>query len=256
MISKEELELKRIFKEFDCPLTSTDYATDIPGIVRKAAVLLLLRWCDTECCWKILLTIRSQIVSTHQGEVAFPGGMRDKEDHSPVETALREAYEEVGVPYSYVHVIGTAPPFRTRFNFALYPVIGVLDSNVTYQPFPNEEVSACFWVRLDRFLSTSGYSVRQFTVKDVSFSTNVFEDVVECCDEPVITWGITAFIAIVAAMITYQRKPEYAFPAMWTLRGSKFHASTDLDWSQVVHAILDHAISVIPPAPPVRPAKL
>jgi hypothetical protein len=40
-------ELKRIFEEFDSPVTPAEYAADIPDIVRKAAVLILLRWSDS-----------------------------------------------------------------------------------------------------------------------------------------------------------------------------------------------------------------
>lgn len=46
MSSNKETELREVFKEFDSPVTSADYAAEIPGIVRKAAVLILLRWCD------------------------------------------------------------------------------------------------------------------------------------------------------------------------------------------------------------------
>jgi hypothetical protein len=88
---------------------------------------------------------------------------------------LCKCIQEAGLPSRYVHVVGTARPFRTRYNFALYPVVAVLDSDVTFEPFPNDEVSDCFWLPLARFLSAEGHSMRQINAGGVHFSTNVFQ---------------------------------------------------------------------------------
>jgi hypothetical protein len=70
------------------------------------------------------------------------------------------------------------------------------------------------------------------------------------------TWGITSFMAIVVAMIIDQRKPEYDFPAVWTLVNSGSQSSFEATWSQIVHAILAHAINATPPTATTHVAKL
>ena len=54
----------------------------------------------------VLLTERTAHLSTHSGQIAFPGGKADPEDASPADTALREAHEEVGLERRYVEVLG------------------------------------------------------------------------------------------------------------------------------------------------------
>lgn len=76
----------------------------LPFIERDAAVLVLLTMVDEEL--HVILTTRSNQVRTHPGEVAFPGGIREPSDRSPIETALREAYEEIGLPLEFVTILG------------------------------------------------------------------------------------------------------------------------------------------------------
>jgi len=71
-----------------------------------------------------------------------------------------------------------------------------------------------------------------------------------------VTWGLTSFVAIVVAMIILERKPEFNFPSMWTLRDSVSQPSFDANWSQIAHAILEHAINATPPTATTHPAKL
>lgn len=57
----------------------------------------------------VLLTERTAHLSTHSGQVAFPGGRADPQDVDAADTALREAHEEVGLERSFVEVLGTLP---------------------------------------------------------------------------------------------------------------------------------------------------
>ena len=75
---------------------------------RNAAVLLPLYEKDGE--WFVLFTRRTHLVLTHRGQVSFPGGMADPGDHSPLQTALREAEEELGLPSSGHHYSGRPAP--------------------------------------------------------------------------------------------------------------------------------------------------
>ena len=80
----------------------------------EAAVLVPITRSDDP---EVVLTLRASGLSTHGGEVAFPGGRRDPEDSDLVATALREAEEEIGLPPGLVEVIG---PLSTPG----YPVCG------------------------------------------------------------------------------------------------------------------------------------
>jgi 8-oxo-dGTP pyrophosphatase MutT (NUDIX family) len=91
---------------------------------RLAAVLVpLVRWADE---WHLLYTRRTDRVDTHKGQVSFPGGATDPQDHSPEDTALREAEEEVGLRRSDVRLLGRLGEMITITNFAVTPVVGVI----------------------------------------------------------------------------------------------------------------------------------
>ena len=73
----------------------------------------------------VLLTERTAHLSTHSGQVAFPGGRADPEDASPADTALREAQEEVGLDRAFVEVLGTLPTYVTGSSFIITPVVAL-----------------------------------------------------------------------------------------------------------------------------------
>ncbi len=90
---------------------------------RAAAVLLPLTIVDDE--WYLLYTRRTDIVEHHKGQVSFPGGATDPEDAGPVETALREADEEIGLRGPDVRVLGKMGTMLTVTNFLITPIVGV-----------------------------------------------------------------------------------------------------------------------------------
>lgn len=87
---------------------------------------------------KIVMIKRSEKVSRSSGHVAFPGGMRE-DNEDPVETALREAEEELGI--KDVDVLGFLRAVRVRtYNIMVCPVVGVIDSLDFRKNFEVEEV--------------------------------------------------------------------------------------------------------------------
>jgi 8-oxo-dGTP pyrophosphatase MutT (NUDIX family) len=86
----------------------------------------------------VLLTQRTAHLSTHSGQIAFPGGKVDAEDANAQATALREAYEEVGLHPRHVQVIGELPLYVTGSSFWVTPVIGLVSPDFELQPNPHE----------------------------------------------------------------------------------------------------------------------
>ena len=86
----------------------------------------------------ILLTERTTHLSTHSGQVAFPGGKRDATDRDAAHTALREAQEEVGLDPAQVQVLGTLPTYTTGTRFIVTPVISLVDPSHRVVPNPHE----------------------------------------------------------------------------------------------------------------------
>lgn len=77
---------------------------------------------DTE----LLFIVRTASLPTHPGQIAFPGGKREKSDETLIATALREATEEVGVVADTVRILGTLDDVPTPFGFVITPVVGVV----------------------------------------------------------------------------------------------------------------------------------
>ncbi|MEO7159174.1 MAG: CoA pyrophosphatase [Polaromonas sp.] len=100
-----------------------------------AAVLLPLVMRDE---LTLLLTERSTNLSTHSGQIAFPGGRTDETDQDAVDTALREAEEEIALPREHVEVLGTLPIYETGSAFIITPVVALVKPGFQLQPNPGE----------------------------------------------------------------------------------------------------------------------
>ncbi len=102
-----------------------------------AAVLLLLYGDGTDD--RVVYTVRTSLVEHHKGEVSFPGGMQDPEDASLRETAIREAFEEIGVRPEEIEIVGELDEILTRrSNFVITPFVGVMPYPYDFQPSEHE----------------------------------------------------------------------------------------------------------------------
>ena len=119
-----------------------------------AAVLIGVR-VDAET---VILTKRSPRLKHHPGQIAFPGGKQDATDATLTDAALREAHEEVGLPRSMVHVLGTLPGHQTVTGFMVTPVLGIV--NDAFDPVPEAgEVAEIFEVPLSHLADSANYRV-------------------------------------------------------------------------------------------------
>jgi len=81
----------------------------------------------------VLLTQRTAHLSSHSGQIAFPGGKQDDTDPDLTSTALREAQEEIGLDAAYVDVLGTLPVYRTGSAYIVTPVVALLRDGFTFR---------------------------------------------------------------------------------------------------------------------------
>ncbi len=104
----------------------------------------------------MLLTVRSQQLRSHRGQISFPGGRRDDTDTDIVHTALREAQEEVGLDAERVEVVGYLDDYPTLTRYRVTPVVGIVHGNPTLTIDPGE-VAEAFEVPLSFVLDPDNY---------------------------------------------------------------------------------------------------
>lgn len=109
----------------------------------------------------VLLTRRNPQLSSHAGQVSFPGGGREPDDADETATALRESREEIGLDARHVEIIGTLPDYVTGTGFRIAPVVGLLSP-----PFEltadSREVDEIFEVPLEFLMDPVHHQVRLF----------------------------------------------------------------------------------------------
>lgn len=86
----------------------------------------------------VLLTERTTHLSSHSGQIAFPGGKTDEEDSDAIATALRESFEEVGLDSAFVQILGTMPEYVTGSAFVVTPVVALIRPGFRLIPNANE----------------------------------------------------------------------------------------------------------------------
>jgi 8-oxo-dGTP pyrophosphatase MutT (NUDIX family) len=141
---------------------------------RPGAVLMLFGEGDRGP--DLLLTERAHTMRSHPGQISFPGGSVDETDGSPVDAALREAVEEIGLDPSGVDVLATMPElWLPPSNFAVTPVLGWWREESPVGVVDPAEVHAVFRVPIEELLDPRwrvtvthpiGYSSPGFLVGD------------------------------------------------------------------------------------------
>jgi 8-oxo-dGTP pyrophosphatase MutT (NUDIX family) len=135
-----------------------------------AAILLLLYPKDGEFC--VLLNKRSDLVENHKGEISFPGGVQDPGDADLLDTALREAEEEMGIQRSDVTILGELDQVETRSSYQVQPFVGTIGSQ--YQFCPSDiEIAEVLEVPVPALLDPANLRVEtrwQDGVGETSFS--------------------------------------------------------------------------------------
>lgn len=106
--------------------------------------------------WTVLLTRRTDHLHHHPGQISFPGGRVERADRSPIETALRETAEEIGLQGRHIELLGALPDYLTGTGFCVTPVVGLVRPpfELTLDAF---EVAEAFEVPLSHFLDPANH---------------------------------------------------------------------------------------------------
>ncbi|MCH8061457.1 MAG: CoA pyrophosphatase [Chloroflexi bacterium] len=113
-------------------LTDNPKKTVVDSSLTPAAVTLLLYPKDGEYC--ILLNKRTDTVDDHKGEISFPGGRKDPEDKTLLDTALRETHEEMGISPDDVDILGEIDDVPTNTSYLISTFVGTIPYPYKFAP--------------------------------------------------------------------------------------------------------------------------
>ena len=123
---------------------------------RPAAVLVPIQ--EREDGDYLVLTQRTEMVNSHKGQIAFPGGGVDPADSGPLAAALRESYEEVGIDPGDVRILGQLDQVTAGANYLVTPFVGLIPSPYEFRLNP-AEATAVFSVPISALLDPACFRV-------------------------------------------------------------------------------------------------
>jgi len=165
----------------------------IDNSLTAAAVLVPI--ISNQESYKILLTHRSKKLDDHAGQISFPGGRIDNSDKTPIDTALREAYEEIGLNGSSVEILGHLDAYATATGFRILPIVSIIKENFDTKINPIE-VESIFYLPMEFLMNPKNHKKekgtykRQLTSYKIEYEYNVIPY------ENHHIWGATAAMLI------------------------------------------------------------
>ena len=150
---------------------------------------------------RLLLTRRAETMTSHRGEVAFPGGMRDADDRDIIETALREAEEEVGLSRDNVQIVGQIDDLiSVHREVMVTPSIGLVRSSVRWRTNPME-VAKIFTIPLSQLQEQNRWRAEFKTWGSRQVPIYYFDY------EGETLWGLSAFATLLTLRLTRAGTP-------------------------------------------------
>jgi 8-oxo-dGTP pyrophosphatase MutT (NUDIX family) len=160
----------------------------INGLDPKIGAVMLLLYLKNGQ-WTMAFTQRHSYDGVHSGQISFPGGKKDAEDKSLIDTALRETYEEIGVSPDNITILGSLTKlFIPPSNFLVYPAVGCMEYETTFKPQEREvaeilEIPVAFFLQEENIQQTAITLPNGATFNVPAFMYN---------NRPI--WGATAII--------------------------------------------------------------
>ena len=160
-------------------------SADNNSVIQSSVLLLLFPYNEKihTCLIRRPLSMRN-----HGGQIAFPGGRKERLDKNLIETALRESFEEIGTDRRQIEIIGALTPLYVQIsNFTINPYIGWTE---IMPPFKIDrcEVDEIFVVPVEKFLHHTASQLREVTTINGTFEVPGFYF------DHLFVWGATAMI--------------------------------------------------------------
>jgi 8-oxo-dGTP pyrophosphatase MutT (NUDIX family) len=161
----------RVFEEIRSCLSASAVEAEVEapggygGTPLPAAVLVGLVAYPHEV--RVLLTRRSAALRVHSGQIAFPGGRIEATDHSPIDAALREAREEIGLDPRHVEPLGVLGPCTTGTGFRIVPVVAQVTPPFSLEIDPRE-VEDTFEVPFRYLMNAANHALLEREMDGVS----------------------------------------------------------------------------------------
>lgn len=191
-------DLRRVLHPLDgVPSARAWNVDELDGLIapdlalQEAAVLVgLVR---RESGLRAVLTRRTDTLRHHAGQVSFPGGRVEPGDHGPLQAALREACEEIGLPPTQVAPLGYLDPLATITGYRVVPVVAMLDPE--FEPVPDPgEVADVFETPLDFLMAPE--RLRRVDIEFGGRTRHVLEYETPASGPAHRIWGVTASILL------------------------------------------------------------
>ena len=155
--------------------------------LRKASVLIPITRHRPGRASEVVLTVRSENLNSHAGQVSLPGGSEEDDDSDVIATALRESEEEIGLARDQVEVIGRLGDMALPSGFQITPIVGLIEPGLDFVPCPIE-VAEIFHAPLSLLMDTEAYSSTSMSYDSQS------RRILELQYERYRIWGATAAI--------------------------------------------------------------
>ena len=154
------------------------------AVLRRARLTAIDRLADTA---RSMLTQRTDSLSSHAGQIAFPGGKIEEADRDPIAAALREAQEEIGLDPGFVEPLGYLDAYRTGTGYRIFPVVALVRPGFELR-LDAREVADAFEVPLSFLMDARNHQTHDRTLRGVTrrFYAMPFEERY--------IWGATAGI--------------------------------------------------------------
>ena len=169
----------------------------------KAAVLLAV---TAEEEPQLIYTLRSNKVSSHKGEVAFPGGREEQDDATLADTALREAEEEIGLDRNLVEVLGSLDTTVSRYGISVTPYVGIIPPNPNLDE-SSSEIESFFRVPISYLANDIRHRNDKVTEGGETFYMPAYKY------NEYIIWGLTAMITVNFLRLALDKEIDLSIPS-------------------------------------------
>lgn len=156
----------------------------ISSALRRASVAIILR--ERADDFDVFFTVRSPRMTEHAGQVAFPGGRMDKQDHTVIQTAVRETFEETRIRITSADRIGIMDDFLSNSHYHITPIVFRIagDPEIVL----NEEVSEVFWAPLSHLADPTNQRHQTVHYEQMNWDMHEFHM------DAYRIWGVTGWI--------------------------------------------------------------